>query len=162
MSAPAPPRILVDRMLIRLGKYLRIIGCDVTWDTEPGSSHLLERARADGRILLTSSKRRGEESPRPQGVLWVEDIDPVFQFHRVVQELGIDPQAHLFSRCIRCNVPLEEAPDRESLRGRVDARVWERQHRFFTCPSCGTIFWYGSHVRNTCRKLGLATPPDGP
>jgi uncharacterized protein with PIN domain len=26
---------------------------------------------------------------------------------------------------------------------------------FYTCPQCGTVFWKGSHVRNTCRKLRL-------
>lgn len=160
MSGPPSPRLLLDRMLIRLGKYLRIIGCDAAWDSGLGAADLLARAQSEGRRILTSNKRLAEAAPDGLSVLLVEAIDPVFQFHRVVAELGLDPQVRLFSRCIRCNVELVEIHDRADLAGRVDVRVLARQQLFFTCPACHTVFWYGSHVQNTCRKLGLVPPPD--
>jgi uncharacterized protein with PIN domain len=44
------------------------------------------------------------------------------------------------------------------LAARVVEAVRARHRLFFTCPSCGTVFWRGSHVENTCRKLGLEPP----
>ena len=59
-----------------------------------------------------------------------------------------------------CNVPLVPAPDREALRARVHPGVFARHRAFTVCPRCGTVFWFGSHVRNTCAKLGLPAPPE--
>jgi len=67
-------------------------------------------------------------------------------------------QTGLFSRCIRCNVELGAVKDKQAVAERVHPNVLSRHERFFACPRCGTIFWHGSHVANTCRKLGLPPP----
>ena len=50
---------------------------------------------------------------------------------------------------------LAEIADPGAVRGRVPGAVLERYRRFFECPACGTLFWKGTHVENTCRKLGV-------
>jgi len=76
----------------------------------------------------------------------------------VVTELRLDPLERLFSKCIRCNVFLEKVSDNEKIRVFVHPNVYARFDSFFACPKCGTVFWKGTHVANTCRKLGLTTP----
>jgi uncharacterized protein with PIN domain len=85
--------------------------------------------------------------------------DPVEHLHQVVSAFGLDSAARLFTRCIRCNVELAAASAEEAA-ARVPDCVRERHEQFFTCPRCGTVFWRGTHVANTCHKLGLQPPRD--
>ena len=159
-GAPSPrPRFLVDGMAIRLGKYLRCLGYDAEWDLRAPTLELARRADEQGRVLLTRNSRLGLEVPPPQRFLVLASEDPVQQLHQVVGALDLDVRAHLFSRCILCNLELATLHGREAVRGRVPAAVLERHDTFYTCPGCGTVFWKGSHVANTCRKLGIAPPP---
>lgn len=148
----------MDHMVIRLGSYLRIIGYDADWDLGLSTRELVQKANAGQRIFITRNTRLTDQYPVAVRILILSETDPVGQFHTVVQTFGLDPQRRLFSRCIRCNVALADVADRSSVRDRVHPGVYARQQRFFACPRCGTVFWHGSHVRNTCRKLGLPVP----
>jgi uncharacterized protein with PIN domain len=152
-------RFLVDGMLVRLGKYLRCAGYDTTWDVALPSRLAAQRAELEQRIFVTRNSRIGVEfSPPPQSVS-VESEDPVAQFSAVARIRALDLREQLFTRCIRCNVALESVAIRDDIRERVPPAVFERHQRFWTCASCTTVFWHGSHVENTCRKLGWALPP---
>ncbi len=160
MNGPDSCRFLVDHMLIRLGKYLRIIGYDATWERSLRTHELIRRANMEQRIFLTRNARLEDQYPRPQQVLLVRSTDPVEQFRQVVSEMGLDPHRALFSKCIRCNIYLENVAVKAEICERVHPNVYRQYTAFYRCPSCGTVFWKGSHVRNTCRKLGLPVPPD--
>jgi uncharacterized protein with PIN domain len=155
-ASAARPRFLVDHMLGKLGRYLRVLGYDV--EEEPGLSTaaLVLCADAEGRVFLTRNRRLVHEHV-PHRWLLIEDDDPVRQLSATIDAFGLDPYARLFSRCIRCNVELDELP-RDAVPSSVPARVRERYRRFYACPECGTVFWKGTHVRNTCAKLGLDPP----
>jgi len=146
---------MVDHMVIRLGKYLRIIGCDAVWDQQVRTHELIIKANAEGRIFLTRNTHITEQYPRAIRLLIFRETDPVKQFQIVVARFQLDPQERLFSKCIRCNVFLEKAGAKEKIRAFVHPNVYARFDSFFTCPKCGTVFWKGTHVANTCRKLGL-------
>src|SRR5262245_13361513 len=160
MSSVSAPRFLVDGMAIRLGKYLRCLGDDAEWERGASTRELAGRAREQGRTFLTRNARLGAEIAPPESWLVLGAEDPVAQLDEVVRAFGLDPRELLFTRCIRCNVALDDAPA-EEVAARVIEPVRERHDRFFRCPRCATIFWRGSHVANTCRKLGLA-PPEEP
>jgi uncharacterized protein with PIN domain len=149
------PRFLVDHMLIKLGAYLRILGLDAAYDAKPRTHALIERANAEGRVFVTRNTRLADQYPAPDQVLVVESSDPVRQLAEVVEACALDPEARLFSRCIRCNVALEELAELGERAARVPERVRERYDRFWRCPACDTTFWRGTHVANTRRKLGL-------
>ena len=158
MQASATLRFMVDHMLIKLGKYLRILGYDAAWDAALRTHELILRANAEDRIFLTRNTHLAHQYPVPSKVLVLTATDPVAQLNRVVAQWALQPQARLFTKCIRCNVVLEEVGDKALIRERVHPNVYARFSTFYRCPSCGTVFWKGSHVRNTCRKLGLPPP----
>jgi len=161
MTSPLTvPTFMLDHMVIRLGKYLRIIGCDAAWDLRLRTHDLIQRANQEGRIFITRNRQLPHQYPPPARLLTLVESEPVRQFQVVVRAYGLDPLANLFSRCIRCNVALEAVPDKAAVRERVHPNVYGRFEQFYHCPRCGTVFWHGSHVRNTCRKLGLPPPPD--
>lgn len=155
------PRFLVDGMAVKLGKYLRCLGYDAAWDVRARTRALARRAAAEGRVLLTRSTRVGFEVEPPPGWLRLESEDPVLQLRQVVEALGLDVGARLFTRCIRCNLELVRVEDRERVAEHVPSRVFERHQTFFCCRGCGTVFWWGTHVERTCRKLGLPVPRAG-
>lgn len=157
-TSPAEIRFLCDHMLVKLGKYLRILGYDAEWDPRRRTHELIRRANDEGRVFLTRNRRLESEYPRPARPVVFREDDPVAQLNALAARFGLEKQSGLFSACIRCNCPLDPVADKEEIRDRVHPAVFERHERFFRCPSCGTVFWHGSHVRNTCRKLGLDAP----
>ena len=153
----AAPRFLVDGMLIRLGKYLRCAGYDAEWERGAGTRILARRAAAEERLFLTRNSRLGTEIPAPPGAVVLASDEPVAALRELALRLDLDLETGLFTRCIRCNVALVPASP-EAVAARVLAAVRSRHRRFFACPRCGTVFWHGSHVANTCRKLGVVPP----
>jgi uncharacterized protein with PIN domain len=149
---------MMDHMVIRLGKYLRIIGYDADWDLGLRTHELILRANASGRIFVTRNLRLAAQYPPVRQIFLVTHTDPVLQFETLVHDLHLDTRSALFSRCIRCNEALAALVGKEAAEGHVHPNVLAQQDRFFRCPQCGTIFWHGSHVSNTCRKLRLAPP----
>lgn len=149
-------------MLVKLARYLRVLGLDASYDVQASLATRIERADAQGRVFLTRNRRIGYQTPAPRRMVVLESEDPVVQVREVCASLGIDPRSRLFSRCIRCNVELEPAVKGDRIAERVPAGVLARYREFWDCPSCGTVFWRGSHVRNTCRKLGLADASESP
>ena len=147
-------------MLIKLGKYLRILGYDAAWDTALRTHELILRANAEERVFLTRNMRLPDQYPKPWRVIVIRSTDPVGQMGEVVAQEKIDTGRFLFTKCIRCNVALAGVPDKQEIREQVHPNVFRCYERFYRCPSCGTVFWKGSHVRNTCRKLGLVGPAE--
>lgn len=150
-------RFMVDHMVIKLGKYLRILGYDAIWDRKIRTHELITKANAECRVFLTRNTRLADQYPSPNRVFVLKETDPARQFRAVVSQFKLDTRARLFSKCIRCNLALDPVRDTESIRPLVHPNVYARNRQFFSCPKCHTVFWRGSHVRNTCRKLGLAT-----
>lgn len=154
MSGNAPC-FMMDHMIIRLGKYLRIIGYDAEWDMGVRTHDLILRANATGRIFVTRNTHLAEQYPPVHESMVLVETDPVRQFNALVAMFRLDTRTGLFSRCIRCNVKLVELPDKREAEAWVHPNVYRQQERFYRCPHCGTVFWHGSHVANTCRKLGI-------
>lgn len=148
-------RFMVDHMLIKLGKYLRIAGYDAEWDKSVRTHELIKRANAQGRIFLTRNSRLPDQYPVPKQVIMISSTDPVEQLSEVASEMKLDTKSFLFSKCIRCNVVLDAVKDKKEIASEVHPNVYARYDKFYRCPSCHTVFWKGSHVRNTCKKLGI-------
>lgn len=146
---------MMDHMVIRLGKYLRALGYDAIWGRNVRTHELILVANRDDRWFVTRNTRLAAEYPQPLKWALVRSDDPVQQLRELCATLSQPLLEHPFSRCIRCNVILEPVRDKNSIRDRVHPNVFLRYEHFFTCPRCATVFWKGSHVRNTCRKLGI-------
>jgi len=151
----------VDHMLIKLGKYLRILGFDASWEPALRTHELIRRANAQHRVFLTRNRRLRDQYPCPDRSILIQSADPVAQLSEVVSGAGLDAGRSLFTRCIRCNVELSAIADKREIEDRVHPNVYACYEKFYRCPACRTVFWKGSHVRNTCRKLSLPLPDCG-
>ena len=157
---PEDIRFELAHMVIKLGKYLRVLGYDADWNLQLRTHELILKANREGRVFLTRNLQLSAQYPSAKQVLIVKEQDPTEQLRAVVAAFDLDPGCALFAKCIRCNVLLENVPDKEQVRSRVHPNVAERHDQFYRCPNCATVFWHGSHVRNTCRKLGLPPPEE--
>jgi uncharacterized protein len=138
------PRFLVDAMLGRLAKWLRILGYDAEYF--PGEDDdLLRQTRRQGRVLLTRDTRLLRRRPLPPH-LFIESDQVMEQLRQVVTALRLDPAAPPARRCPRCNVVLEPR-DRAEVLGRVPEFVWSHHQVFWACPRCQRIYWAGTHRR---------------
>jgi hypothetical protein len=144
-------KFLVDRMLGRLAKWLRILGYDAVYARISAPLGLMWEARRQGRFILTRDTRlaRGRDAP-PH--LIVESDRFREQLRQVVRALGLEPLSKLLTRCIECNRPLEGVA-KERVRDKVPPYVWETQDSFLTCAGCGRVYWGATHREHILEEL---------
>ncbi len=134
------PRLAADRMLMRLARWLRLLGADVITDPSLTGAELLKIARADRRVLLTRDKRLRTAAD----VFFVEDNAIRSQLRAAVRRFQLDPRAIALTRCSRCNHVLTPVA-RELVSRRVPPYVFAGHDRFAECEGCGRIYWPQTH-----------------
>jgi uncharacterized protein with PIN domain len=138
------PRFAADAMLGRLARWLRVLGFDTTWEAHVPDETLVRRALAERRTVLTRDRRLPEEwTLVPVFVLHAEDLRG--QLAELGPPFALAAHARPFTRCNRCNEPLEPATAEQVAAG-APPRVRARQRDFLRCPRCARIYWAGSHV----------------
>jgi hypothetical protein len=132
-------------MLGRLATWLRLIGQDVAYGSHLAGRALLRVARSEQRIVLTRNTRLVRRADVP--LLFITGDDFREQVRQVVAAFGLDARALLFTRCTRCNAPLQDISATEAS-PRVPPYVAATQQRFVRCPHCRRIYWAGTHARH--------------
>jgi hypothetical protein len=142
--AAGEPRFLADAMLGRLARWLRILGFDTAYRDDWSDAELARRAFEEDRILLTRDRRLPDRWRVPR-VLVLGSEGPGEQLREVARAFPRGASTRAFTRCSRCNAPLEAAT-RESVAAAVPPRVLRDQREFRRCPGCARVYWEGSHV----------------
>jgi uncharacterized protein len=151
---PLPERLLVDEMLGRLSRWLRLLGYDAEAAAGRDDDELLAAAEAEQRLLLTRDTRLVTRRPvnrgRVDALLVRHDHldDQLGQLHREAGLARIGPP-----RCLVCNHQLLPVST-EAARGRVPEFVAATHTSFRLCPSCDRVVWPGSHWQHMLDRLG--------
>ena len=138
---------MVDQMLMRLGRWLRLVGMDVANPGVADDPELMIKASQENRTLITRDKRLAENC-RTAGVecILIESTSHLCQLNEMAEagvKMELNPQ-----RCTVCN---------GSLRGTVrcagdrpfNEQAWE-------CEICGKLYWTGSHwkrIEDTLKQI---------
>ena len=149
-------RFVLDVHLGRLARYLRMLGFDSAWQRDLDDSQIVDRALDEGRIILTRDVGILKQK-RVTHAYWLRSMRPERQLAEVVAALSLQTQLRPFTRCMECNGLLRPV-DREDLAGRIDADIRERFQRFWECPSCGRVYWQGSHWRRMQNIVDRVAP----
>ncbi|MDH4207259.1 MAG: Mut7-C RNAse domain-containing protein [Anaerolineae bacterium] len=146
---PSDLKFLVDAMLGRLAKWLRLLGYDTLYEATADDHDLVRLARAEGRLLLT----RDRELARRKALnsLFIESDRPEEQLAQLLRDLRLDSQTFA-PRCARCNTLLE-AMDRKEAKGRVPSYVFSRHEEFTFCPQCQRVYWPGTHWQRMRQRI---------
>jgi hypothetical protein len=131
-------RFLVDLMLMRLGRWLRLLGQDVANPEGISDDALLSQARKENRTIITRDKRLFQTC-RNAGVVCVlirssKISDQLLEMAAEGVPLRLDP-----GRCTLCNTLLQEVKSEQSMK-------WE-------CPGCKKLYWQGGHWKKMERML---------
>ena len=151
------PRFLADGMLGRFTRWLRMLGCEVTYFNEASDDRLLEVAETEDRVLLTRdqelfqrAKARGLDAQYLAGQTTPETIAEVAKRYPI--RLEVDPSR---SRCPTCGSsirPIEKA----AVHDRVPTGTFKQYDEFWVCTSCGQVYWRGSHWNRITETLEQA------
>jgi uncharacterized protein with PIN domain len=125
---------------------------------EPGPDRtLVDRVRAEDRILLTRDK---ELAARVTGAVRIRSDILADQVREVAAALPlrlVDP----LSRCSLCNEILVSA-SMEDVKDLVPEGVRSRHRTFWRCPSCGRVYWRGTHWDKMVARLNELNLPRAP
>jgi uncharacterized protein len=133
---------IVDGMLGKLAKWLKILGFDALF-MAADDDKILAVARREDRTLLTRDRefvRRAGRHP----ALFIESTTWPDQVRQVLSRFDLGGEAHPFTRCLECNVSLKSL-SRESAAQIVPPHVLEKSASFSICPRCGRAYWAGTH-----------------
>lgn len=137
-------------MLGRLAKWLRVIGYDTFYQPSYKKGAIGELVR-EGRTLL--SRHRPTISQYSNSLLIRSDH--VKDQLREMKSLGLITfdSAKWFSRCLICNVHLEETNVPNAHENVPEYVLYQNISGIRFCPSCGRCFWQGSHRKRMIRHL---------
>ncbi len=151
-------RFVADVMLGRLAKWLRVMGFDTLYQPFEPILHIVKMAE-NGRIPLT---RQRKMIPLIEGVVFIRYNGVGEQMGQLKQRLLLESHhVDWFSRCIRCNVLLINAAEREARENVPEHVFYENMKSIRFCPSCGRYFWPGTHrmrMEKQLNKWGFVNP----
>jgi len=138
------PKFLVDFMLGRLAKWLRIWGFDADYYRNTDRDGILLKSLQDKKIILTKdhtlSKKRAWKLVLIKSDFLSEQLD------QVKEEFGLEfNREKLFSRCSICNVPIQQI-EKIKVKNKVPPFVYENYDEFSYCPVCQRVYWQGTHL----------------
>ncbi len=144
-------KFLAGRMLGKLAKWLRIIGCDTAYVRHLSPVGLMRESRQQGRIILTRDTRIPRYKNAPP-FLFIHSDRFREQLKQIVETLKLDPYAGLLTRCVECNRLLEGIA-KEKVKDKVPPYVWETQAEFVYCPGCQRVYWGATHKEHVLLEL---------
>ena len=131
-------KFIVDCMLGKLAKWLKILGFDTLYFNKIEDDDFLTHAQEEKRIILTRDTGIIERSGEIEH-LFIENEDWKEQVKQVLNTFDLWAEVRPNSRCIECNVSLKNLP-KSKAKNLVVPFVYEHAESFALCPRCGRVF----------------------
>ncbi|MHA2062096.1 MAG: DUF5615 family PIN-like protein [Candidatus Sifarchaeia archaeon] len=146
-------KFVVDSMLGRLARWLRLTGFDTLYFKNISDEKLLDITRNENRILLTRDRQFHQQALK-EGLVSV--LIPAISKNGSLALLSkafniqfdINPST---SRCPICNGNIALV-EKEIIRSKIPYQTFERYDQFWQCIQCGKIYWMGAHYKSM-RKI---------
>jgi uncharacterized protein with PIN domain len=158
-------KFLVDAMLGKLARFLRIFGYDTLYandliehfniDPIP-DEQLLTYAQQSNRVIITKDypfyKRITEK------VIYLEGEGVYNYLNQITEKYGINLDFKIEkARCTVCNSSLKRIEEKRDIRNLVQQETYNQFNEFYQClnSSCKKIYWKGSHIDDIENKLAF-------
>jgi len=139
-------------MLGRLATWMRIIGCDVAYNSRLDNKGLIELAELEERIILTRNTHLIKRKKVRDRSYFIQGDSFKDQLFQIIQRFEIDPYEFFLTRCLRCNLPLIKI-ERQEIEKKVLPYVYQTQEVFYTCFHCHRMYWPATHKTRMILKL---------
>ncbi len=147
------PSFLLDGMLGKLARWLRIAGFDSLYYRDKDDNELIQEALRSNRVLLTRDRELVKRATKRYAhILLIEPEDTISQLSQIkeVFDLTLEPS---LSRCPVCNGGLVEE-SKENVSYRVPETSLNAFNEFWTCTECQKVYWKGTHWNKIQETLG--------
>ncbi|MCS7115561.1 MAG: Mut7-C RNAse domain-containing protein [Nitrososphaerota archaeon] len=148
-------KFIVDGMLGKLTRWLRMLGHNVKYSNKLDDLQLIEIAKKEHRILLTRDLELYQQATA-KGVqaLYMDGQTEAERLAKLAQKFKISLDVDMAkSRCPKCNARVKPVP-KEKVEGKVEKTTFYHYNEFWECPKCGQIYWQGAHwtrIRETLK-----------
>ncbi len=151
LQVPRIKYFIADGHLGKLARDLRLLGFDVAYDRDADDRQLLAIMRESNRALLTRDRRLLMHAIVQHGY-YLRSQNPINQTIEVLRRFDLFSAIAPFTRCLRCNAPLEEVKKNEVIQ-RLEPLTKIYYEEFRRCMGCGQIYWAGSHFSKLQERL---------
>ncbi len=145
------PRFIVDRDLHPLCKTLRMLGFDALSRGDLSPREAMRRAVEEKRVWIRENLETvGEQYGVRYFILQSRNLRD--QLAEIETAYRLSEFQNPFSRCLKCNesiVPVDAAEAADRVPEKIRASFTE----YYTCPTCGRVYWHGSHLKKMKTKL---------
>ncbi|MFQ5487295.1 MAG: Mut7-C RNAse domain-containing protein [Gammaproteobacteria bacterium] len=145
------PRFVVDANLGKLADYLRMCGFDTLYRSDYRDPEIAAISTSQQRILL-SRDRQLLKRRQLTHAYYVRATNPRRQLLEVLARFDLARSMRPFSRCLRCNDPIEAVP-KSALTKELQPRTRRYYQQFWRCHHCLRIYWKGTHYLHMLRFL---------
>jgi uncharacterized protein with PIN domain len=137
---------VVDGMLGKLTRWLRMMGHDVKYSNKLDDTELMVIAKKESRVLLTRDLALYQRAiAKGIEAFYVEGMTEPERLAELARRFSIPLMIDLkSSRCPRCNAPLQSVP-KEKVVDRVEKNTFAHYSAFWECSNCGHVYWQGAH-----------------
>lgn len=136
-------KFVADVHLGKLTRDLRLLGLDIAYDASADDRQLITIGKGEDRALLTRDRRLLMHAAVRHGY-FLRSQAPLQQTTEVLRRFQLADRLAPFSRCLRCNEPLEKVTKTEIIDD-LEPLTKIYYDEFRRCPGCGQIYWPGSH-----------------
>ena len=143
-------RLLLDVMLGKLARYLRMCGYDAAYALDEGveaDEEIRAWAERENRTLVTRDRQLAASVPSGVRIDAREVLDQL----RELRERGFDVElAARPARCGRCNGPVDAVGAED---GVPEYAPDPGETQCYRCRDCGQVFWKGSHWNDVRERI---------
>ena len=157
-------KFLVDSMLGKLARFLRIFGYDTVYandlidffkiDPVPDEM-LIDYARKNDRVIIT--KDLPLYNAYKDKTIYLKGKGIYNYLSQLNKLLGLDFKFNLKqARCSICNSQLERVKSKNLIKNDILGETYNNYNEFYQCSNvhCKKIYWHGSHIEDIEYKLG--------
>jgi uncharacterized protein with PIN domain len=150
-------KFIVDGMLGKLTRWLRMLGQDVIYSAQLNDSELLELAKKGNLILLTKDLELYKRAVvRGIDALYLEGKKESERLAELGKRFGLTLTIDMEkSRCPLCNAKLFPA-SKELLSSQLEKNTFLYYDKFWKCPDCGQVYWQGAHWKHISNTIDEA------
>jgi hypothetical protein len=151
-------KFVVDSMLGKLARRLRLMGYDTYFDVKADDHDILKISNDEDRFVVT----RDTQMAKIHGakIFLIKSTDIKEQLKEISKLAKIRPAStrgeldseQSFSRCPECNTPVKEV-SKEEVKKIVPKFVYETLNKFSYCEKCKKAYWQGTHYEKLVKEL---------
>lgn len=150
-------QFVIDGMLGKLTRWLRMLGHDVTYYQGVDDKELILLAKSEKRVLLTRDRdlyqqaiRRGLDS------FFVDLVSDACMLAVLARRFGFSLVFDFtVSRCPKCNGELESV-SKAAVLDKLHEGTVSCYDDFWLCVVCGQVYWHGAHWKRIMLVLDEA------